>query len=85
MKSLQKRLEKIEARNVGKDYKPPYLAIVSNDGTVNVSHVDEDDFQLPNKEALDNWMEDNNLNESDCLKVIVVNSRNAKGKPPEVK
>ncbi|MFH5834089.1 hypothetical protein [Halalkalibaculum sp. DA384] len=81
MKSLEKRLERIEAQQVTRDYKPPYVAIIKEDGTVNVSHTNEDDFQLPNEEALKSWIESNNLNESDYIQVIIVNSQ---GKAPDV-
>lgn len=81
MKSLERRLDKIEARKVQEEYKPPYVAIVSQDGTVKVSHTNEDNFQLPSKAAFNSWIEDNNLNETDYLSVILVNSQ---GKQPTV-
>jgi hypothetical protein len=81
MKSLSKRLDRIEARSVDRDYKPPYVAIISEDG-VSVSHANEDDFTLPNENALNSWIESNNLDDSDYLKVIVINSQ---GKAPDVK
>ncbi|MFH5885501.1 hypothetical protein ACG2F4_14415 [Halalkalibaculum sp. DA3122] len=82
MKSLRKRLQKIEQRNRQKERPAPFVAIIKEDGTVTVSHTNEDDFTLPNEEALRSWIVDNNLNESDYLRVIIVNSQ---GKAPDVK
>jgi hypothetical protein len=81
MKSLEKRLSEIEEEMKPKEEKPSaYVAIISEDGTVSVSHADEDDFTLPNEEALDKWIEENNLDESDYIRVIVVRSQ---GKAPK--
>lgn len=82
MTSLEKRINRIEQQESHKKRPKPYIAIVNTDGKVNVSHADEDDFQLPNEKAFQSWADDNNLDNSEHLEVIFVKPQ---GKEPDVK
>ena len=82
MKSLSKRVDEIEALYGEPESKPAaHVAMVKTDGSVTVKKPNNSgSFQLPNEEALDSWMNDNEM-QGRCLKVIVVNSQ---GKMPKV-
>lgn len=60
----------------------PYVAIVKDDGSVKVQHSERDNIEFPSKDAFKSWIKDNNLDSSDHLQVITVNSQ---GKMPQVK
>lgn len=80
MRSQKKRVDAIEAL-----YSPPkekvYVAMVRNDGSVNVDLPDDNgSFDLPSEAALQSWMKDNNINEDQIFKITVVNSPKRRGK-----
>lgn len=77
MRSLEKRLQEIEQANKPKEEKPAaHVAIIKTDGSVTVQRPNNSgSFQLPNEAALEQWVKDNQVSESDYLKVIIVNSQ----------
>lgn len=60
-----------------------YVAIIEEDGTVNISHAYREDIQLESEQKLQEWIKANNLNKGDYIKVIVVNSNNIEGEKPK--
>lgn len=82
MKSLEKRLQEIEQANQPKEEKPlAHVAVVNPDGSVTVKRPNNGgSFQLPNEAALESWVKENQLNEHDYIKVIIVNSQ---GREPQ--
>ena len=84
MRSLERRLEQMETLYGEPEDKKPkgaYVAIIDTDGSVKVSHKDFDDFTLPNKEALDTWIEENGLNDDWFIRVIIVDNNKHKDEP----
>jgi len=82
MKSLNKRVDVIESLYSKPEEKPAlHVAMIDTDGSVTVKKPNNSgSFQLPNEEALDSWMNDNEM-QGRCLKVVIVNSQ---GKKPEI-
>lgn len=76
------RLDKLLYDFESQKQRPPYVAIIKNDGSVAVRHSQRDDMEFPDRKALDQWIDDNNLDKYDYLKIIIVNSQ---GKMPQVK
>ena len=84
MMQFDKRLSQIEAKMKPKEEKPAaHVAMIQEEGKVTVMRPrGEGSFQLQSEKALQTWMEDNQVNEDQFIKVIIVNSNNAGGEPP---
>jgi len=83
MKSLENRVNAMESLYSEPKEKPAaHVAMIDTDGSVTVKKPNNaGSFELPNKKALDTWIEENGLNEDNFIRVIVVNSE---GKHPNV-
>lgn len=65
--------------------RPPaaWSAIINTDGTVRLSHSRHGEQMLPNREALDAFIEENNLDTPKRIGIIIVDIVNTQGAKPQ--
>lgn len=66
--NLNKRVSKLESET---NWQPVYLAFVESDGSVAVSSAKKK-LTLPSEDALNQWAEENGLNDSDQIRLFKV-------------
>ena len=74
--TLDKRLSELERKaNPKKDLPTMKIATIDTDGSATID-INNERFTFPNEKALDDWVDENKLNESGLpmLKIEIVNS-----------
>lgn len=76
---LSKRIEELENRISPKELPSAWSALVQTDGTVKASHIKHGEYDFDSMEEFKAFKDEKGIKQYDCIDVIVVNARNAKG------
>lgn len=79
MKAISKRLEAIEERTHTRERPTAWVATIKVNGKVELTHSDSDTVHLDNREELQEFIIENDLQD---WQVLIVNIVNAQGEQP---